>query len=596
MCGIALIFGYKSEAPPVDGEEILSIRDDMQRRGPDDAGIWSLGDGSIALAHRRLSIIDPSADGHQPMATNNGRLQIVFNGEIYNYGALRTELERKGYRFRSKSDTEVLLHLYAEKGPDMVHDLRGMFAFALWDGNKRGVLLGRDPLGIKPLYYADNGHTLRVASQVKALLKGKTIDRRQEPAGHVGFFLWGYVPEPYTLYKGIRALGAGATLWVDEGGLQSEQLFFRLADEFDKGKENTQRFTPEEMRRQLAVALRDSVEHHLIADVPVGVFLSSGLDSATLVAFASEQREKPLRTVTLGFHEYKGTIQDETPMAEDIAQHYETSQRTVWVEKQDFIEELDSLLNAMDQPSIDGVNTYFVSKAAASTGLKVALSGVGGDELFAGYPSFRQIPKMVKGLGLLRYAPFVGKGFRWVSAPIIKHFTSPKYAGLLEYGSSYGGAYLLRRGLFMPWELPQVLDRETVREGWQELQPLVRLEETIRGADTARLKISALELSWYMRNQLLRDTDWAGMAHSLEIRTPLVDVELLRNLTPLFMLDQPPSKKDMATTPRKALPDDVLNRSKTGFSVPVSDWLRGEEGALSMRGLRGWAKTILSNF
>ena len=561
----------------------------MQRRGPDDAGVWSQEDRGIALAHRRLSIIDPGADGHQPMATADGCLRVVFNGEIYNYRALRQELEKKGYRFRSHSDTEVLLHLYAEKGRDMVHDLRGMFAFAIWDDHKRGVLLARDSLGIKPLYYADDGHMLRVASQVKALLSGGGIDQQPEPAGHVGFFLWGHVPEPYTLYKGIRALGAGKTLWVDKGGVREEQRFFSLADEFGYSKTQANEYNHEDIQQQLATALRDSVSHHLIADVPVGVFLSSGLDSATLVALASESQDQKLNTVTLGFHEYKGTEYDEVPLAEAIAGHYGTAQHTVWVEKRDFKAELDMLLGAMDQPSIDGVNTYFVSKAAAATGLKVALSGIGGDELFAGYPGFRQIPKMVKGLGLFRCAPVIGKGFRWVSAPIIKHFTSPKYAGLLEYGGSYAGAYLLRRGLFMPWELPEILDGEMVREGWRELQPLARLQETIDGVNTARLKVSALELTWYMRNQLLRDADWAGMAHGLEIRTPLVDTDLLRSLTPLIMSEQPPTKKDMANTPRKILPGSVLNRPKTGFSVPVHEWLHGEESGVSIRGLRGWA-------
>lgn len=596
MCGIALIFGYGPETSRVDCNELLRISDAMQRRGPDDAGFWSQEDGGIALAHRRLSIIDPGDNGHQPMATLDGRLRVVFNGEIYNYQALRQELEKKGYRFQSHSDTEVLLHLYAEKGQDMVYDLRGMFAFAIWDENKKGLLLARDPLGIKPLYYANNGNVFRAASQVKALLSGGAVDRQPEPAGYVGFFLWGHVPEPYTLYKGIRALGAGKTLWVDEAGAGVEKPFFSLADEFGYSKAAIKEYNHEDIQRQLAAALRDSVSHHLVADVPVGIFLSSGLDSATLVALASECQEQKLNTVTLGFQEYQGTEHDEVPLAETIAGHYGTSQHTVWVEKRDFKAELDGLMAAMDQPSIDGVNTYFVSKSAAATGLKVALSGIGGDELFAGYPGFKQIPKMVRGLRLFQGIPAIGKGFRWVSAPVIKHFTSPKYAGVLEYGGSYGGAYLLRRGLFMPWELPEIMDGEMVREGWQELQPLVRLQETTNGVNSDRLKISALELTWYMRNQLLRDADWASMAHGLEIRTPLVDAELLRRLIPLFMSDQPPTKRDMANTPQKALPGNVLNRPKTGFAVPVHEWLRYEKGAISMRGLRGWARTILDNY
>ena len=195
--------------------------------------------------------------------------------------------------------------------------------------------------------------------------------------------------------------------------------------------------------------------------------------------------------------------------------------------------------------------------------------------------------------------PILGRAFRLVSAPILRHFTSPKYAGLLEYGSNYGGAYLLRRGLFMPWELPQVLDGEMAREGWRELQPLVRLQETIHNISADHLRVSALEMSWYMRNQLLRDADWAGMAHSLEIRVPLVDLELLRAVTPLLGSSAPPTKQDMARSPANPLPNEVLYRRKTGFTVPVREWLlqggAGRNPAHRERGLRGWARTVYSS-
>lgn len=594
MCGLALIFGYGPNAQQVDIEELLRIRDSMQNRGPDDSGLWVSSDHSIALAHRRLSIIDLGISGHQPMATPDEKIRIVFNGEIYNYKFIRKELENKGYKFRTNSDTEVLLHLYDDKGCDMVHELRGMFAFAIWDERKRGVLLARDPLGIKPLYFSDNGHVIRVASQVKALLSGGLNDLELDPAGHVGFFLWGHVPEPYTLYKNIRALGAGKTVWVDSAGMQEEHSYFSLADEFSAEKSVSMDFSHEEMEDRLAAALRDSVKHHLVADVPVGVFLSSGLDSATLLALASESQGQQLNTVTLGFREYRGTEKDEVPLAESAAHSYGAIQHSVWVEKSDFRSELERLLGAMDQPSIDGVNTYFVSKAAVSSGLKVALSGVGGDEIFAGYPSFHQIPRMVKALSPMRHVMGFGKSFRWISAPLMKRFTSPKYAGLLEYGNNYSGAYLLRRGLFMPWELPEIMDGDMARSGWQELQPLVCLHHSIEGISSDRLKVSALELSWYMRNQLLRDADWASMAHSLELRTPFVDAWLLKDLVPLLMSNCPPGKLDMASTPRKMLGSDILKRPKTGFSVPVTEWLMEDACAWKSRGLRGWAKMVLN--
>ena len=217
MCGIAGIFAYNSGSV-VEEKELLACREAMVARGPDGSGAWISPDGDIGLASRRLSIIDLTDAGAQPMATEDGSLRLVFNGEIYNYRALRSGLEARGHRFRSESDTEVLLHLYRERGQNMVHDLRGMYAFALWDDRKKGLLLVRDPFGIKPLYYADDGSSIRFASQVKALLKTGRVDRSCQPAGHVGFFLWGYVPEPYTLYRGVRALPAGSTLWIDRSG------------------------------------------------------------------------------------------------------------------------------------------------------------------------------------------------------------------------------------------------------------------------------------------------------------------------------------------------------------------------------------------
>lgn len=593
MCGIAAIFAYNPKSSFVDEERLMAVRDAMISRGPDGAGIWLSEDRRLGLAHRRLSIIDLSSAALQPMATKDGRLAIVFNGEIYNYKSLKQDLKNKGYQFETTSDTEVLLHLYADRGPGMVDCLRGMYAFAIWDSRKKGLFLARDPFGIKPLYYSDNGGVFQAASQVKALLKGEGIDTSPEPAGHVGFFLFGYVPEPYTLYKGIKALPAGSTLWVDGNGIKGPEKFYDLIGALTDDKYAAPR-SPDDAYLCLQEALTDSIRHHFIADVPVGVFLSSGLDSATLTALSTQELgSHDLHTVTLGFEEYRGTQNDETILAEKVAQAYGTKHRTVMVSKNDFQGSFGHLIEAMDQPSIDGVNTYFVSKVAAQTGLKTVISGLGGDELFAGYPSFSQVPKMVSMLKLSRFMPGMGKVFRILSGPFLKHFTSPKYAGLLEYGGDYSGAYLLRRGLFMPWELPDLLNRDMVQTGWEELQPLMRLKKTVEGIESERLKVSALEMTWYMRSQLLRDADWAGMAHSLEIRTPLVDTELLKNVAPLLCLNQPPTKRDMASAPLKALPDEVLDRKKTGFGVPVRDWLLSEDTEPShARGLRGWATTL----
>lgn len=595
MCGIVSIFAY-NDPSGVYHEDLRQIRDQMAHRGPDGSGEWYSPNNRVGLGHRRLAIIDLSERGDQPMKTEDGNLVITFSGEIYNYKNLRVELERKGYRFHSQSDTEVLLHLYTEKGVDMLNALRGMFAFAIWDNKKKGLFIARDPFGIKPLYYADNGKTFYLASQVKALLKTARMDTRPEAAGHVGFFLWGHVPDPYTFYRGIRSLAAGSCMWVDSMGNKETRTYCSIPEILSDSNRSDSPMSSEEMKLILRTALLDTVEYHLIADVPVGIFLSSGMDSTTLVALASEINQSKINTITMGFREYIDTVNDETPLATLTADRYGTTHRTIWVSKKDFEEDFQHLIQSMDQPTTDGVNSYFVSKTAQKAGLKVALSGLGGDELFGSYSSFSQIPKIVNRLGPFNDFPFLGKGFRIVSYPFLKHMTSPKYAGLFEYGGSYSGAYFLRRGMFMPWELPQLLDGEMVREGWRELQTIVRLEETISKIENPYRKISAFEMCWYMRNQLLRDTDWAGMAHSIEVRTPLVDLELLRNVAPFLGGKSSPGKTDMASTPLNPLPHEVTERRKTGFSIPTAQWIFEDHKELRERGLRGWAKFVYNWF
>ena len=609
MCGIAAIFNYRT-GEPVNRPEMGRVLAHMQRRGPDGSGEWYGLHDTVGLGHRRLSIIDLSAAGAQPMASADGKVRVTFNGEIYNYRELRAELESKGRCFRSQSDTEVLLHLYQLEGPAMMHRLRGMYAFAIWDDQRRGLLLARDPFGIKPLYYSDDGTSFRAASQVKALLAGGQIDTSPESAGHVGFFLWGYVPTPFTLYQGIRAMPAGSSLWVDQKGPGEIRQFCSipriLADAEERSGERGDGNGKKGEDGELRSALVDSIRHHLIADVPIGVFLSSGLDSTSLTALAAETTAS-LRTVTLGFEEFRGTLDDETPLAEEVAAQYGARHQTIWVNRQEFRNEFPRLMGAMDQPSCDGVNSFFISRAAAEAGLKVAISGLGGDELFGTYPSFREIPRVVRCIKPFSFSAFqpFSSFFRVVSAPLFMRMTSPKYAGLLEYGGTYSGAYLLRRGMFMPWELPEVLDADLVRDGWARLQTLMRLEETIQGIRSPHLRITALETTWYMRGQLLRDADWASMDHSLEVRTPLVDIELLARLAPPLADGTTLTKLDMARTPISRLPTAVLNRPKTGFSIPVRNWLlsqnaeegRQKAGAIKPeRGLRGWVKLVYAQF
>ena len=588
MCGIAGIYAYRDSAPAVDREELLHVRDHMIRRGPDGAGLWLSADARVGLAHRRLAIIDLSETGAQPMTSGDGRYVITFNGEIYNYRELRCELEGKGFVFRSAGDTEVLLQLYAYRGERMLDALRGMFAFALWDNVERTLFLARDPFGIKPLYYADDGKAFRFASQVKALLAGNAVGTAPEPAGSVGFLLLGSVPEPYTLYRNIHSLPAGSTLTVRHGHGNVRKTYFHVGETLRCAQDSTARPNP----ATLGSAVRESVKAHLVADVPVGIFLSAGVDSGTITGLASESGATDLHAVTLGFREFRDTPDDEVPVAREVASYYGVSHRSEWIQRDDFEREIPNILAAMDQPSIDGVNTYLVSRGAARGGMKVALSGLGGDELFGGYPSFRHLPRLVRALRWTRHFTATGVAARKLTARMIGRLTSPKYAGLLEYGATMGGGYLLRRGLFMPWELDDLLDPRIVRAGLDQLDLVGRLNAT---ADQLRLphaKIAALELAWYLRNQLLRDADWAGMAHSLEIRVPLADAALFKALAASIALADPPTKLDLANIPKRPIPGVVTRRAKSGFTTPVREWIGAELGA-KKRGLRKWARRIL---
>jgi len=598
MCGIAAIYAYDSAALSVDRDELLAIRDAMVKRGPDGHGLWLSPDGRVGLGHRRLSIIDVTDSGNQPMMSADGSIVIVFNGEIYNYRELRKQLIHRGHRFRTQSDTEVLINLYLDYGEQMLDRVRGMFAFALWDDRRKGLLLARDPLGIKPLYFADDGRTVRVASQVKALLAGGRVDTAPESAGHVGFFLWGHIPEPFTLYRGIRGLPAGGCLWFDSSGVKKIRTPHSLKLQLLEAERFPSTTSPEVQCHELREIFLDTVRHHLVADVPVGLFLSAGLDSTTLLSLAGEVNSTVLHTVTLGFQEFQNTANDETVLAEQVARQFGANHSTCWVDKADFSAGYYRFLQSMDQPTIDGVNTYFVSKAAADCGMKVALSVVGADELLAGYPSFSQIPRLVNLLSVLGISQWSGSLFRRFSAPFLKCICSPKYAGLFEFGNSYGGAYLLRRGLYMPWELPEVLDPDMVREGWQDLHTLEILQETVGDITKPQFRVAAMEFKFYLLNQLLRDSDWASMAHSLEIRTPLVDIQFISGILPLIAsVDSvcAGNKQFMADLPRNRLPKAIISREKSGFSIPVSDWLMESNGATQCeRGLRPWAKIVYS--
>ncbi|HEY7215275.1 MAG TPA: asparagine synthase (glutamine-hydrolyzing) [Thermoanaerobaculia bacterium] len=566
MCGINGIVRLSDAAPRLDRAELLRTRDAMTSRGPDGAGLWMSDDGRAALASRRLAILDLSAAGDQPMASEDGRFQIVQNGEIYNFMELRRELEAAGERFRSRSDTEVLLALYARDGAAMLSRLRGMYGLAIWDDREKTLLLARDPLGVKPLYYATAGGCLRFASQVKALEQGGAVSREIDPAGLAGFLLWGSVPEPFTIRREIRALPAGHHLLVREGDVGQPQ---------PHPPERAEPLEP-------AAAVEDSVKAHLVSDVPVAVFLSAGLDSSLIAALARRHLPEPPATFTLHFEGLEGTAFDEAPLAAEVAKRLGTRHIERRMGRAELADLWEGALAVMDQPSIDGFNTWAVSRAAHEAGIKVVLSGLGGDELFGSYPSFAGVPRLARAARRAGRVP----GLAAVWPAVVRRISPgrPKLAGFLRHGRTLPGAYFLRRGLFLPEELPGLLGRDLAEEGLRRYDPIADAARALAagnghlsGAWTA---VHELETSRYMRNQLLRDSDWASMAWSVELRVPLVDAWLRKRLAAAGF--EPARSQGKAALVRQAapeLPPALWTRPKSGFYIPVAEWMRPELAA-----------------
>ena len=591
MCGINGIFAYGDAAPPVDELELTTSRECMHTRGPDAGDSWISDDRRVGFGHRRLAIIDLSPAGAQPM--RRGARVITFNGEIYNYRELRSELESHGVDFTSHSDTEVLLRMYEREGEAMLPKLRGMFAFALWDGARKRLLLARDPYGIKPLYYADDGNTCRMASQVKALVAGGRVPKQFDPAGAAGFFLRGTVPEPFTMYRAIRALPAGSYAFVGARGTSEPVQYFSIAETLRQAVESNARFTDSQRLELVHDALLESVRYHMVADVPVGAFLSAGIDSTAIVALARESGATDLQTMTLRFEEYRGRVNDEAPLAALVAERYGVRHTIRELTKKEFVAELPRVWAAMDQPTVDGLNSYFISKAAHDLGLKVTMSGAGGDELFGGYTSFRDIPRWMPITSVLAKVPGLGQGVYRLNSFLAQRsrHVSPKMGDIVRHGSSYAGAYFVKRGRFLVHELPAILGSGVAEEGLRRLDMIGLLERAITpDPGTPFARVAALESSFYLRNQILRDMDWASMAHSLEVRVPLVDAHLLRRIAPALVTRRERGKQILAAAPRPPLPDEIRNRRKTGFTLPMKEWLR-EETKVEF-GKRTWARRV----
>ena len=553
-----------------DATIISRLNDQQRRRGPDGEGLWSSGDGRIAFGHRRLAIIDTGPHGAQPMSDATGRWTITFNGEIYNYRVLRDELERSGCVFVTNSDTEVLLNVIAHWGEAGLRKLRGMYAFALWDGRERELWLARDPYGIKPLYVAQSDGILWFASQARVTGAVAPINTRRDAAALAGFYLWGHVPEPFTWWAGIRVFPPGHLQRVRAGATPSRRDGVRESGRGICGLVPAAGWSAANCAAWCWIRCATTW-------CPMSRWASFCRPESTsnVVAALAAEHSSRLQTITLAFDEYAGTDMDEAPLAEEAARVLGSEHTTIRIGRREFEALLDDFLACMDQPTIDGLNTYLVSHAAAKLGLKVVLSGLGGDELFGGYPSFRDVPELARwGRRLSMLQPLgnvVQRTLRTIALPGIP----PKAAGLLSHSSDLAKAYLLRRALYLEDELPSLLDESWVVEGLERLATASALAATIaplRAAGaTEHAQIAALESCWYMRNQLLRDTDWSSMAHGVEVRVPFVDFALLESLGPAIASKSPEQARPCGLL----LPDPsaLAIGAKTGFTTPVRQWI-----------------------
>lgn len=572
MCGIAGAFLNGSDAGRIDHAVKLMCQQ-MYTRGPDDSGYWSDRDSGVTLGHRRLSIIDLSARSKQPMISDDGQYVIVFNGEIYNYRDLRRSLVAKGEVFRTESDTEVILKLYRSEGEAMLSRLRGMFAIAIWDRRTRRIFVARDPYGIKPLYIARTPQGWLFASQVKALLESNLVDRAPSVFGQMGFWLLGSVPEPHTWFRDITALPSGTWRYLKENGESTlPSCYWDIADSWREAPECN--LSLNEVLEIVRAATSESVNRHLVGDVPVGIFLSGGIDSGALAGLMRDQGGPSIEGITIAFNEFRGRHEDEVPGAREIAKRYGINHHVRTVTRSEFEKDLPQILASMDQPSVDGINTWFASKAAAELGLKVVISGVGGDELFYGYPSFQQLPNLVSRYRILARLPGMRSLADLMFAQKARRSNNLRWNWVTKLGGSLYGAYWLQRGLFSPEQLSELMGEVFTDDVFYKMNPesLITSLAGILPSDSMSA-VGQIESMAYLRNQLLRDGDWASMAHSVELRSPLVDAWLLRDLMPVlrsFGIFK--GKSLLAASPSLPLSINCEGRTKTGFGIPLGIW------------------------
>jgi asparagine synthase (glutamine-hydrolysing) len=570
MCGIC---GYFGDGANISGLTLERMNLTLERRGPDDQGVFR--EPGVGLAMRRLSIIDLGG-GHQPIHNEDRSVWVVFNGEIYNYRELRDALLKRGHHFETSSDTEVIVHLYEEYGDDFVKHLRGMFAIALWDARRKRGLIARDRLGIKPLFYAEVGGTVLFGSEIKAILASGAVSRDLDHQALDAYFTFTYIPAPLTIYRAVRKLEPGHLL-VCEGGRMSKRRYWDLDVSWpDRETDDHEWF------ERFDGAIDDAVQSHLVSDVPVGAFLSGGIDSSLVVGLMSRHLDDPVKTFTIGFGGARNPLIDERPLAETVATRYGCEFHAYTVEP-DFRQIAGDIVNAFDEPFADDsvIPSYYVSQFTRQH-VKVALSGLGGDELFAGYERYSGV---LLGQYYSRLVP--GALHRCFIQPLVQSLPEPAHGGdrvnhakrfaaaalqtsadrYLDFVSTLPAAERLR--LFRP-DVSRQIDVEAT--GHIITEPYRRCDAP---DDVARALY--VDMKTYLPEDILALSDRLSMWHSLEVRVPLVDhelVELSARLPTRLKLDWRRKKILLKRIAARHLPEEVMSHRKQGFESPMAAWLR----------------------
>lgn len=567
MCGIAGVF-YPNREQRASVELIQRMTTAILHRGPDDGTFFV--DGPIGLGHRRLKIIDLEG-GKQPMFNETRSMAIVFNGEIYNFLALREELLTRGHQLTTRSDTEVILHAYEEYGEDCVQHLRGMFAFAIWDGEKKRLFLARDRVGIKPLYYYWDAQQFLFASELKAILEEPSVARKIDPLALDDFLTYLYIPAPKTIFQGIRKLRPGHTLTVDANGVRERQYW-------DLAFHSTNGVSEEEYATELLSKLRESVAIHLVSEVPLGAFLSGGVDSSAVVALMAEMLPHAVNTASIGFSESQF---DELPYARTVAQLFATRSHEKIV-KADGVAILDDLMWYFDEPFADSsmVPTYYVSQVARER-VTVCLSGDGGDENFAGYRRYRidVLEGRIRGLTpeFLRKPVFGTLARLYPKADWLPQIFRAKTL-LTNVARSPEQAYFNTVSWFTP-AMKKALYGPELRKAIGDYDPFSVMKEYFdrcEGWDPLS-RIQYVDIKTYLVDDILTKVDRASMAHSLEVRVPLLDhqvMEYAASIPSRYKLHRGQEKYIFKKILSQLLPADVLNRPKMGFSIPLAEWFR----------------------